>query len=168
MLVGVAQDDVGVGQARVPDPLADPLDHRDADLQTHHVVLGALRGRISEALDVSTPEVRELEPRIDRALQLLDASLPGRVRVADLATELGLPQRQLSALFREETGLSISTYVLWRRLRTAVSAVAAGASLTEAAYEAGFADAAHLSRTFVRMFGVTPSSSVARSEVVEG
>ena len=32
-----------------------------------------------------------------------------------------------------------------------------GASLTEAAHLAGFADSAHLSRTFRAMFGVAPS-----------
>lgn len=32
-----------------------------------------------------------------------------------------------------------------------------GAGLTEAAHRAGFADSAHLSRTFRAMFGVAPS-----------
>jgi AraC-like DNA-binding protein len=39
-----------------------------------------------------------------------------------------------------------------------VDVFAAGGSLTDAAHEAGFADSAHLSRTFRRMFGVAPSS----------
>lgn len=33
-----------------------------------------------------------------------------------------------------------------------------GSSLTEAAHAAGFADSAHFSRTFRRMFGVAPAS----------
>jgi len=33
-----------------------------------------------------------------------------------------------------------------------------GASLSEAAHAAGFADAAHLARTSRRMFGIPPSS----------
>ena len=32
-----------------------------------------------------------------------------------------------------------------------------GSSLTEAAHEAGFADSAHLSRTFRATFGIAPS-----------
>ena len=32
-----------------------------------------------------------------------------------------------------------------------------GASWTGAAHEAGFADSAHLTRTFVRMFGINPA-----------
>ena len=43
-------------------------------------------------------------------------------------------------------------------LGDAVERMADGASLTEAAHEAGFADSAHFSRTFRRMFGLAPSS----------
>jgi len=47
---------------------------------------------------------------------------------------------------------------LWLRLMRAVERFAAGASLTDAAHEAGFADSAHLSRTFRRMFGIAAGS----------
>ena len=40
----------------------------------------------------------------------------------------------------------------------AIEAVMAGASWTEAAHEAGFADSAHLTRTHRRMFGIEPSA----------
>ena len=48
--------------------------------------------------------------------------------------------------------------MLWLRLERAVAVFAAGGSLTDAAHAAGFADSAHLSRTFRRMFGLAPSS----------
>ncbi len=49
-------------------------------------------------------------------------------------------------------------YVLWLRLEIALSAYVDGKSLTEAAYAGGFADSAHLSRTFKKMFGITAAS----------
>ena len=45
-------------------------------------------------------------------------------------------------------------YVLWQRMERAVAEYAAGATLTDAAYAGGFADSAHFSRTFRRMFGL--------------
>lgn len=57
-------------------------------------------------------------------------------------------------LFVAQTGLPFRAYVLWLRIQRAVQLYAAGASLTDAAHEAGFADSAHLSRTFRRTFGL--------------
>lgn len=47
---------------------------------------------------------------------------------------------------------------LWLRLQRAVELFAAGTPLTEAAHAAGFADSAHLSRTFRRMFGIAAAT----------
>jgi AraC-like DNA-binding protein len=58
--------------------------------------------------------------------------------------------------------MSCRAYLLWSRLDAALGELARGASLTQAAHAAGFADAAHLTRTFRRMVGIVPSS-IARS-----
>ncbi|MEU7901068.1 helix-turn-helix domain-containing protein [Nonomuraea sp. NPDC049152] len=52
-------------------------------------------------------------------------------------------------------------YVLWMRLRAALSSLSDGALLTEAAHTAGFADAAHLTRAVRRMMGQAPSTLTA-------
>ncbi|MFJ9547724.1 helix-turn-helix domain-containing protein [Streptomyces erythrochromogenes] len=46
------------------------------------------------------------------------------------------------------------------RLRAAMDAARGGANPTEAAHAAGFADGAHLTRTFRAMFGITPSRAL--------
>jgi AraC-like DNA-binding protein len=61
-------------------------------------------------------------------------------------------------LFVEQTGLPFRTYLLWLRLMRGLEAFASGASLTDAALDAGFADSAHFSRTFRRMFGTTAAA----------
>jgi AraC-like DNA-binding protein len=48
-----------------------------------------------------------------------------------------------------------------RRLHRAGRSLASGASLAEAALDAGFADQAHLSRSMRRAFGVTPATVAA-------
>lgn len=65
-----------------------------------------------------------------------------------------LSESRFSHLFVEEVGLPFRTYLLWRRMSRAVSFLSAGHRLTEAAHAAGFADSAHFSRTFLRMFGL--------------
>lgn len=102
---------------------------------------------------------------VESATSLLEGSIGAPPPVPDLAVRLGVRQRELSSRFRAATGLTIRRYVLWLRIKAAVSALAELKTLTEAAHAAGFADAAHLSRTFLQMFGVPPSESVAASDV---
>src|SRR4029453_15865292 len=54
-------------------------------------------------------------------------------------------------------GVPVRPYILWLRLQRAACDMMNGASVTNAAYRAGFSDAAHLTRTFRRMLGATPS-----------
>lgn len=68
-----------------------------------------------------------------------------------------LSPSRLAHRFREVTGVPLRRYVLWCRLRRAADAAMRGSSLTDAAYLAGFADSAHLTRTFRAMFGIAPS-----------
>jgi AraC family transcriptional regulator len=83
-------------------------------------------------------------------------SSAGRAHLEEIAR--GLSPGRFRHLFVAETGLPHRGYVLWLRLGRAVDVFAAGGSLTDAAHDAGFADSAHLSRTFRRMFGLAPSS----------
>lgn len=82
----------------------------------------------------------------------------GPVSLADVGAIGGLSADRLRHLFVEQTGLPFRTYLLWLRLTHAVEMLAHGAQLTPAAHEAGFADSAHFSRTFRRMFGIAPTN----------
>lgn len=48
-------------------------------------------------------------------------------------------------------------YLRWLRFQRAAAAIARGAALTDAAHEAGFHDAAHMTRTFKATYGLAPS-----------
>jgi AraC-like DNA-binding protein len=56
--------------------------------------------------------------------------------------------------------MPLRPYLRWLRLRQALELAAGGTSLTQAAQDAGFSDAAHLTRTMRRHFGVAPSNVV--------
>lgn len=93
-----------------------------------------------------------------RACHFIEQRLgDGRLALGDLAAHMGLSSEHLRHRFAQASGLPFKRYVLWRRLRLAGQALAAGQGATAAAHQAGFADAAHLARTLKAMFGVTAS-----------
>ena len=94
------------------------------------------------------------DPRILLAIDYLRDNLGEAVSLGRVAAVVHLSPSRFRHLFVQEMGLAFRPYVLWLRLNRAVEAFAAGESLTTAAYHAGFADSAHLSRTFRRMYGM--------------
>jgi AraC-like DNA-binding protein len=54
-------------------------------------------------------------------------------------------------------GTTFRQYRNWRRMFLVATALSRGEDLTQAAYSAGFASSAHLSTSFLKMFGLSPS-----------
>jgi AraC-like DNA-binding protein len=77
---------------------------------------------------------------------------------SDLAAAVGLSPSRFRHLFVQEVGTTYRRFVLWLRLYAAMRRLGDARTLTEAAHDAGFADSAHLSRSFRRMFGIAPSA----------
>lgn len=101
-------------------------------------------------------------PAVKRMCALLDTNASEReISVTELAQRSGLSMRQLRHRFTEDLGINPRAYLRWRRVRRAMDAIAAGASLTEAAIESGFADGAHLTRVWHAQFGMAPNQAVS-------
>jgi AraC-like DNA-binding protein len=98
------------------------------------------------------------DPRVARAIEGIRARLGETVSLSAIASDVHLSPDRFRHLFLEETGVGLRPYVLWLRLETSLAAYVAGSSLTDAAHAGGFADSAHLSRTFKKMFGISPAS----------
>ncbi len=60
--------------------------------------------------------------------------------------------------FTSSIGIPLRPYLGWLRLQRAAGAIVSNQPLADAAQAAGFADAAHMTRTFQRMFGIPPSA----------
>jgi AraC-like DNA-binding protein len=113
-----------------------------------------------ERFDVEALVGASRGPLIDRRIaRTLPPLRTGAVAGRDgMATVADLSASRFNHLFRAETGVSFRRYRLWTRLRGAIRSVASTRTLTDAALDGGFADAAHFSRVFRDMFGLTPSA----------
>lgn len=106
-----------------------------------------------------------VDARVIKAIEYVGSRLLAPLSLADAAGAAALSPGRFRHLFVQETGTTFRAYLLWLRLNVAIKAAMTGASWTAAAHEAGFADSAHLTRTFQRMFGINPAdlASVDRS-----
>ncbi len=83
---------------------------------------------------------------------------PGGVRIADLATALGVSVDTLARHFTASVGVSPKRFARAARLRSAVLSYAANATLTDVALDAGYYDQSHFVREMQRAAGLAPAS----------
>jgi AraC-like DNA-binding protein len=97
------------------------------------------------------------DERILRAIGYIKANLDRSLTLDEVAGEACLSPGRFRHLFVEQTGMGLRPYLLWRRFLRVWELLMAGETLSSAAHAAGFADAAHLSRTSRSTFGFPPS-----------
>ncbi|MBB2753804.1 UNVERIFIED_ORG: AraC-like DNA-binding protein [Rhizobium aethiopicum] len=94
---------------------------------------------------------------IRAARDLIDDDPLAAVSLADLSRESGLSRFQVLRGFAKATGLTPHAYLVQARIHIARRLIAQGTPLAEAAFASGFADQSHMTRVFVRKYGLSPS-----------
>ncbi len=126
-----------------------------------------LTDRIVQIFSSSHVPISELDPRVQHALKIIRSLPEKHISVHELASQVFLSPSRLAHLFRDQTGLPIRRYLLWERLLDAMRLMTQESDLSKAAHEAGFSDSAHMSRTFQKMFGITPSEIFKNKSLVQ-
>lgn len=93
---------------------------------------------------------------VHHARSLIDDDPAADLSLQALAQQQGLSRFQLLRAFAKSTGMTPHAYILQRRLQLARRLIAGGMPLVQVAMECGFADQSHMTRLFVRHFGVSP------------
>jgi AraC-like DNA-binding protein len=95
--------------------------------------------------------------RVVRVGELMRADLGRNRSLGELAAAVRLSPDRLQHLFLAEVGVPLRRFRMWLRFRDTLEAVAAGATITRAALDAGFASSSHFSHAFRATFGVAAS-----------
>ena len=95
-------------------------------------------------------------PAIHEAIAMIDTT-PGAPHSLDaLAAASGVSKFQLLRGFTKHLGITPHAYLIHRRVQLARRSIIRGVSFVDTALSCGFADQSHMTRAFVRQYGVTP------------
>jgi AraC-like DNA-binding protein len=106
------------------------------------------------------PRDAALLASVERSLAAFDAAPPIEI----LARDAAMSPRTFGRRFRRETGITPREWLRRARLARAMAALSGGASVTEAALEAGYSSLSAFVAAYRALFGVTPGR--ARKENV--
>lgn len=97
--------------------------------------------------------------QLRKVIDYLDAQLPKRIELAELAALAGLSQSHFSRAFKASTSMAPYRWQLDTRIRRAQALlIDTHASLDQVAEATGFADAVHFGRTFRKFTLMTPAA----------
>ncbi|MBE9066806.1 helix-turn-helix transcriptional regulator [Leptolyngbya cf. ectocarpi LEGE 11479] len=160
-------------------PLRDPLIHqigrclvKDAsaeDDQYGHLHAESLANTLAVHLiqnyATDNPIVRDYEDGLSRyqlkqAIDYIQANLDQTIKLADIATLLGMSQYYFCRLFRQSMGIPPYQYVIRQRVERAKQLLRRDrqVAISDISLECGFANQSHLSKHFRQLTGTTPKA----------
>ncbi|MNJ42914.1 Arabinose operon regulatory protein [compost metagenome] len=104
-------------------------------------------------LDYSQPAMTD--SRIKELIQLIKECTDSDHSIGHYARQLGLSNSRLSHLFKENTGISLSGYIMLHKLQKASYLIFKGFTITDAAMVAGFDSPSHLATTSKKLLGMS-------------
>lgn len=108
--------------------------------------------------------------RVEKVITHIDKYYADQNLSAKDFTELTfLSYSRLASIFKQQTGSSISKYILWTRLRKAIylSLSRNELSLTDIAFQTGFYDLPQLNKYMYQMIGVSPRALKQNSNIIQ-
>lgn len=127
-------------------------------------------GRQRRRKDTHNPHpVIPQNPRVLEWMAYIDKHLTEDLDMDALAERFFISKYHMMRLFRQETGFTVHTYLLQRRLLAARQLIDKGMLATEACYRCGFRSYSSFTRAYNKHLGSTPTGHIAQlqSEGIE-
>lgn len=131
-------------------------------------MLGVLMRNISEKYDTNQKDVQINHKKIDTILSHIRQHAYNNelTKISFLANKFGMSQSSISSYFKKQTGESIHQYVTKYKMKLVeYRLVYTEFTIAEIAYQMGYTDESHLTKTFKKHFSMSPKQY--RKEVLE-
>ena len=104
------------------------------------------------------------DPRVVEWMQYLDRQFAEDINMDELAERFFISKFHMMRLFRAQTGFTIHTYLMQRRLLAARQLIERGMLATEACYRCGFRSYSSFTRAYSKHFGTTPTGRIGLAQ----
>lgn len=136
--------------------LYELLGNGQADVMRKHCALLEFFAELQQRLDPAPDRHRADNPRIRLAAEFIRAHCSEALKLEDICAAAGLSPSYLTRSFRRRYGMTPHAYLINSRVQYAQARLRRGGEIAEVALAAGFADQAHLQRTFKQLLAATP------------
>lgn len=119
---------------------------------------------------ISRTPVIQYDERITKIVEYIKTNFfQQEITPQTFADIVFLSPSRLASLFKQQTGSSLSKYLLWTRLRQAIYLTLSekDRSLTDIAYDTGFYDLPQLNKYMYEMFGMPPKALKHNSDLIQ-
>ncbi|MCI6888251.1 MAG: response regulator [Lachnospiraceae bacterium] len=151
----------------VSDYLLKPL--KDGDLEQAILTLLQKKGEIPAAARQShtdgepaifrfQPDAPAKNPYVEAAIQFIRNHYREDITISTVARDLEISEGYLSRMFKKETDYTFTNYLIYYRLRLAMTLLKdPRVKVYEAADQTGYSDTAYFSAQFKKIVGLSPS-----------
>jgi AraC-like DNA-binding protein len=130
---------------------------RGAGLAAEEAVVELLRAALRPVARPAPARGSSVARLVRRAKEFLEAELPNRILLADVARAAGASPAHLTSVFRRVEGVPLHRYLTQLRLARALAELPHADDLTTLALDLGFSSHSHFTAAFRAAFGSTPS-----------
>ena len=132
------------------------LADEQAEVMQKECALQEFFAELQQRLDPAPAQGREDNPRIRLAAELIRERCTEALSLEEICAAVGLSASYLTRSFRRCYGMTPHAYLINSRVQFAQACLRRGGQIAEVALAAGFADQAHLQRTFKQLLAATP------------
>jgi len=102
------------------------------------------------------PDDFEYDDNINSILKYINENLNEDLSIESLSSGFYMSRYYLMHRFKEQTGYTVHSYILQKKLIMAHSLIKKGRPINEVSAECGFGDYSSFVRAFKKMFGLSP------------
>lgn len=108
-----------------------------------------------------------IDNRIQKVLVYIEDYSLEKLTVKELSNMIFLSESRLSHLFKDEIGISLTSYILHKKIEKAFYLILKGMNITDAAIEAGFSSSSHFTNSVRDKLGMIPSIIIKNSRYMQ-